>query len=287
MAGPIPSSLRTRACETPEPFVARVLRDAPEDPVHHLLKRPVVRLRDVPDPPAPPPVDRCVAEAPMADAKAGYDAGFEEGLRAGRDAAREQEMQMRRALEARAEAALQEAREDLRATFDATVTRVQTLASALHEGVAGRLEAAEEDMVVLCHEVVTRILGDAAVQPDVLRTLLQHASRELRGRPLVSVHVHPDDLKLLTQGMADDERALRPDGPSGSRKFEWVASPDVTLGGVVLHSPEGGLDARLETQLESLRRALLQNRAARKARRVPAGNGGAAALPVLAEGSDL
>lgn len=255
---------------------ARVLRDAPTGLGHHLLRRPALPMNPsttpatgrtppeaaAPAPSAPPMSDPPAAPTSAADTKAGYQAGYEEGLRAGAEAAR---------------AALHDARQELRATFEGAIARVQALASALHDEVAGRLDAAEEDMLALCHEVVARILGDAVVRPEVLRTLLQHATRELRGRPLVAVHLHPDDLDLLTQG-SGDMRALQPDGARDAPKVEWVASPGIALGGMVLHSPEGGLDARLETQLDALRQTVLHTRAARRARHAPAtvGDPGAA-----------
>ena len=68
--------------------------------------------------------------------------------------------------------------------------------------------------------------------------------------------MHPDDLAMLQKGQGPMQ------GLPGGTDVQWVASSEVALGGCILQSPEGGLDARFETQLEALREMLLQTRAA-------------------------
>ena len=79
-------------------------------------------------------------------------------------------------------------------------------------------------------------------------------------RAQVVVHLHPDDLDALS----------REDRGSDDGAWQWVGDSSVQLGGVILRSPEGSLDARLETQLAALREALL---AVRRERRALPGNG--------------
>jgi flagellar biosynthesis/type III secretory pathway protein FliH len=71
----------------------------------------------------------------------------------------------------------------------------------------------------------------------------------------LKVHVHPEDLAALHQaGLA-------------SSTWRWIGDPSVAMGGVVLRSDAGSLDARLGTQLEALRQRLV---AARERRRTVA-----------------
>jgi len=81
----------------------------------------------------------------------------------------------------------------------------------------------------------------------------------LRGRQPAAVHLHPDDLQTL-----QNEPGWTP-SQIGGNDVRWVASPQVALGGCIVESPEGGLDARIETQLDALRELLLQTRRAARA----------------------
>jgi len=105
-------------------------------------------------------------------------------------------------------------------------------------------------MVALCFETICRLIGGAALQADVVRAQLTGLAAQGRaGRRLsMHVHVHPDDADLL--------RASAPDAG-----VEWVADPEVALGGCILRGREGGLDARLETMLAACKAALLAARA--------------------------
>ena len=58
---------------------------------------------------------------------------------------------------------------------------------------------------------------------------------------------------------------LRASGFSADRaSLRWVADPEVTLGGCMLRSSEGALDARLEVQLQALKASLVTTRASRR-----------------------
>jgi flagellar assembly protein FliH len=46
--------------------------------------------------------------------------------------------------------------------------------------------------------------------------------------------------------------------------LRWVADPEVQLGGCLLRSEEGALDARLEVQLQALGASLAQTREVRR-----------------------
>ena len=46
--------------------------------------------------------------------------------------------------------------------------------------------------------------------------------------------------------------------------WEWVADPAIATGGVVLRSPQGSLDARLDAQLRALGEALVAQRDERR-----------------------
>jgi flagellar assembly protein FliH len=191
----------------------------------------------------------------------GYEEGFAKGSIEGRargdEEARQRAAQAAekasREFEEHAQRLTRELKQEALAGYQARVRVLDGLIAALPPGIEARLAAAEDDMLALCFEIVCRVLGESVVRPEALRAQLAKAMQELRGRKLAAIHMHPADLALL-------QEEGRESWASGG--VQWIASTDVELGGCILQSPEGGLDARFETQLNALRESLLQTRAA-------------------------
>lgn len=133
------------------------------------------------------------------------------------------------------------------------LARLDQLLRSVTSEAAHRLAEAEDDLVALGHEAICRILGSEVATPAVIRAMVKHLLALNGQRHQLAVHVHPDDLAALSQDAGD------------ARTWDWVADNNVQLGGVILRSPEGSLDGRLETQLEALREALLTVRRDRRA----------------------
>ncbi len=133
------------------------------------------------------------------------------------------------------------------------LTRLDQLLRSVTSEAAHRLADCEDDLVALGHETICRILGNEVAAPAAIRAMVKHLLALHGQRHQLAVHVHPDDLAALSQD-ADD-----------ARTWDWVADNSVQLGGVILRSPDGSLDGRLETQLAALREALLTVRRQRRA----------------------
>ena len=174
----------------------------------------------------------------------GHQRGYEEGLRSGRvEGARQ------------GQEAAQESLAQALARLDEQQASLQRLQGSVQEVLAQALLAAEDEMVALCYAAVCRILCETAVEPDTVRAHVSSLLRSGAAGAGAIVRVHPQDLQLLAHD-ADLER-----GSSGVR---WVADPEVRLGGCIVEQAQGGLDARLETLLESCKNLLLATRAQRQ-----------------------
>lgn len=173
--------------------------------------------------------------------------GYAEGQRRARSEIEEAAAQWRAQLERETTDALNEG-----------LQRLQRLAVQLGEQTQRVAEQAEDDLVALAFEAVCRVLGPNGVEPQVLQGQVRELVARQRARPL-AVHVHPDDHAWL-------QRA----GVAPLQGVAWVADDSVALGGVLLRWPHGTLDARLEVQIEALRRMLLRVRAQRVAAATPA-----------------
>ena len=277
----------TRTSEAP-PALA-VLRGIPLHSQPHVLRRPLRHQVAQPGvniqrPASDQPAIRDGLAGNDASADGAYEAGFAEGRKQGyasaqAAAAAERAQTLREALkETRAQAAVEGRLEGLASGRDegyreasqaqalakaqadqAALDRLDQLDRVLQAVIAQAaqwLEQAEDDLVALSHEVVCRILGAEAVRPARLRSIVSHLLAQHGQRTQLAVHLHPDDLAAVMR-----EPEQNPDQP-----WRWVGDRAVQLGGVVLRSPEGSLDARLETQLAALGDALL---AMRRSRKVP------------------
>jgi flagellar assembly protein FliH len=154
-----------------------------------------------------------------ADVAAERAAAREEGLRAGREDALAALMPAAEALE--------QAAADLRAAQVAS---------------AERLEAHAVDLSLFLAE---KILGGAlAVEPERVVEAVRGALRGIVERERITVLVHPADLELVREAMDGLRTAL-----GGIEHCVVEAERRVSRGGAVVRTPDGDVDARVETKL--------------------------------------
>lgn len=176
--------------------------------------------------------------------RAGQAEGREEGLRQGLEQGRQQGhaegVEQGRATLREAE----QAQAELQRTLAERVRQLDALLAAVPAQVAQRLEQCEPEMLGLCFDALAQVLGQSG--SEGARALVRQALAQSRARGSVTVRVHPRDLEAV-RGDASLASAAGPES-----QVHWLADERVQLGGCVIASPEGGLDARLETQLARL-----------------------------------
>lgn len=210
--------------------------------------------------------DQALEQGYRAALAKGHEEGRQHGLAEGRKAGEETA-----AREARAAADVVAER----------LARLDGLLSGIPRAIEARLAMVGDDMVALCHGVICRILGNGITTRDGVAAAVRQAiadatgtaSPAATGRSTLAVHLHPRDLQLLR---GDNGAPVLGEAMS----VEWVADEGVGLGGCIVRSDEGSLDARLETQLAELRAALL-----RGLRGVTAAGAGAEGLEPEQEGA--
>ena len=110
----------------------------------------------------------------------------------------------------------------------------------------------EQDLLRLAVRLTEKILGremktDKKTVADIVSTALQNARQQEK----LTVRVNPADLPVVEKETENLTRTGR------TRFIDFVADPRVTEGGCLIESEVGTIDARLETQLRVLERALL------------------------------
>jgi flagellar assembly protein FliH len=111
---------------------------------------------------------------------------------------------------------------------------------------AERLEAHAVDLALFLAEKV--IGGAVAVEPALVIEAVRGALRGIVERERVTVLVHPADLEVVRR-VTDDLRGSL----GGIEHCEVQAERRVSRGGAVVRTPDGDVDARVETKLKRAR----------------------------------
>jgi flagellar assembly protein FliH len=139
---------------------------------------------------------------------------------------------------------------DGRAAYAAGLAQLEALASNLQQAARASLELAEDDMVAMVYAAVCKIAGTTLLQPDGVRAVIVTALAHSRATEEVVIRVNRSDLDMI------DESASF----GAISNANWHADEAVSMGGCMVDSAQGTLDARLETQLEQLKSTLANAR---------------------------
>ena len=148
-------------------------------------------------------------------------------------------------------AGIEKGEAEARRQLQTQIERVQGLAAQLAQARAAVLEDAEDGAVELAFAVLCRILGEQAASRQGVLAMVERCAGGARAREQATVRLHPDDFALL--------------GPATPHGARFTPDADIALGGCIVDSSTGSLDARLETQLARLAETLAGVRAARRA----------------------
>jgi flagellar assembly protein FliH len=118
-----------------------------------------------------------------------------------------------------------------------------------------RYLATNETVVVqLAMAVARKIVGETAnIDPTAVLQSAREAIRSARGQQKLRLRVRPEDESIMLQQTIELKRSNSEIG-----EIQIVADESITLGGCIVESPLGTIDAQFSTQLQSLERAILR-----------------------------
>jgi flagellar assembly protein FliH len=118
-----------------------------------------------------------------------------------------------------------------------------------------RYLAANDTVIVqLAMAVARKIIGEVAnVDPSTILQSAREAIRSVRGEHKLRVRVRPEDESIMLQQTIELKRSN-----SEVSEIQVIADESITLGGCIVESPIGTIDAQFSTQLQSLERAILR-----------------------------
>ncbi len=144
------------------------------------------------------------------------------------------------------------------------IERLKNVAQQLLQSKNQLIDEAQDMMVEIVFTALCKIIGDNSSNRDILMQVVRDCVGETRSPNQVHIRLHPDDLALLQEGGeaggAGSVLGLDP-------QLRFSADTSIVLGGCIVDSAQGSLDARLETQLTKLRDTLLAVRHERKQER--------------------
>jgi len=147
--------------------------------------------------------------------------------------------------------------EELRAQLDSTVAdRVADIRDRLTEtidqisGLTDEIRSrAENDLVVLAMQIAKKIVGrEVTIDREIALTLVKVSLSKLHNRSVAKVHLNPEDLAFV-----DAHR----DACDFRGALELVEDRSISVGGCLVHTETGDIDARIESQFDEIARGLL------------------------------
>lgn len=177
---------------------------------------------------------------------------FEERLAA--DIARRQEEARNEGYASGREAGHEAGRSEIHAELAERVARFDAMFEAMRTESDKALEATLDAAVEVVFEAVTRILGQQLVDRAGTTAAVREAIRHCKDRTKLVARVAPSDYQLI----CEHRDGLVEQANGGA--IEIVPDDIVELGGCVLETPAGSLDARLEIQIQRLRETLVNAR---------------------------
>jgi flagellar assembly protein FliH len=131
---------------------------------------------------------------------------------------------------------------EIRAEFIETMRQVDSL----RDEISNRIE---KDVVELAIEIAKKVVGREVVfDRDIALTLARVSLKKLHGKSFAQIHLHPED---FTYVQSQRERL----GFRGS--LEFIEDRSISVGGCLIHTETGDVDATLESQFAEISHGLL------------------------------
>ncbi|MEZ5425392.1 MAG: FliH/SctL family protein [Pyrinomonadaceae bacterium] len=133
---------------------------------------------------------------------------------------------------------------EMRQRVTETIEKISGLQSEITAG-------AEKQLVELALEIAKKIVGrEVTIDREIALTLVRVSLSRLQNRAVAKVHLHPDDFAFIQthREKLDFHGSL-----------ELIEDRSVSVGGCLVHTETGDIDARIESQFEEIAHGLLGN----------------------------
>jgi len=113
---------------------------------------------------------------------------------------------------------------------------------------------AEETVLRLALMISQAIVHrEVRIDESIIRNVVKESLKLVDDRKRITIKVHPDDWKSVTQNEKDVAAAIH-----GVKELELKEDDRIRPGGCVIESDSGIVDARLETRFDEVKRRLME-----------------------------
>lgn len=120
------------------------------------------------------------------------------------------------------------------------------------------LRNANRDLMDLAFKIAEKIIGkQLEIEPETIISIVKQAMQTVRQTKQLTIRVHPADAKILKENEEELQETL-----GRQRILDIMEDKKVQQGGCIIESEIGTVEAQLHTQLERLKKILLQPKAA-------------------------
>ena len=180
----------------------------------------------------------------------GYQNGFAQGKQEGTTAGKNEGMALGHEegiLQGR-----QEAMEEMKANVAAAAEKAQGMLELAREQVCEMIAAAEPQIIEIALAVASKVVArEIEENPMVILPIVRKAVEKVKDQETVSIRVNPQDFDMVL--MAKNELQVM---VGREQALTLAADGTISAGGCVIDTPNGMVDARLDTQFELIRKAL-------------------------------
>jgi len=167
--------------------------------------------------------------------KKGYSEGYKDGVQQGRNDG---------------EKAI---RQEMKDTINQANAKAQKTIQDAKTQTEEYFVKAEDDIVKVVMQAIEKILPQHFLDvPQVILPVVREAINYVRDQKEVKIHVEPESYDLVLMARSEFQSMLT----DGAAILEVVSDEALKPGDVVIETPNGGVDARLSTQLELMKDAI-------------------------------
>ncbi|MDD4625663.1 MAG: FliH/SctL family protein [Syntrophomonas sp.] len=152
------------------------------------------------------------------------------------------------------EVGLKKAQEEIEADRLLALQESQRILEEARQNKVQIMKSSEADMVRLVMAVAKKIIGgELETNPQVIINILREGLNYLDNPKNITVYVNPREVEKIFEVMQSESF-----NDIGSNEIPFKVSPDkrVEAGGCTLESDAGSVDARLETRIASVEKAI-------------------------------
>lgn len=141
----------------------------------------------------------------------------------------------------------QQGRNEARAELDGTVNAVRKMVGEVEAWQAEFISQSEKILIEMLKDISRKMFGDGArLDPQTLHANLSRIMENAHGLGALKIFLNPNDAKLLDSSWSEQQMLIM------GEQVKIVPSINVLPGGCLLKGNIGTVDARVETQLDSI-----------------------------------